>query len=328
MWNLQIKSLPIFAILILISYPVFTQLSFKIETVDIDNFWIAYDNLSGLTSKKDSLRVIQKNYIDKGTKNFKKLVRYKKLTAESYVYVISKYPKFWKSIRPLTEKIKFQKNEIDTLYRKFKKYFPRFKAPDICFAIGCLSSGGTTSRNLLLIGSEIAAADSTVDESELNDWLKSVVRKPNPLISYVAHETVHTQQHGIPLKELPKLFKHRGLTLLNMVILEGSADFLTEEFFGLNINSHIQSYGNKHECSLWKEFEKSISTQPFYVYDWLYNGRNAKSRPADLGYYIGYKVTENYYHKQSNKHRALKFILHRGKYKRVYLESEYWKNCP
>ncbi len=304
-----------------------SQTNYKIETTDIDNFWMAYDKLSGLSSKKDSIETIQINYINKATKNFKKFIRNKKLTAVNYVSVISQCPKFWKSIRPLTEKIKTQKEDINLLFKKFKENFPHFNTPDICFFIGCLNTGGTTSKNLLLIGAEIGVADSTIDKSELNSWLKSILGKPNPLFSYIAHETVHTQQHGIPFRELPKLFKHRSLTLLNMAILEGSADFLTVKFFGLNINPHILSYGNKYECSLWKEFEKSITNQPFYLYDWLYNGRAAKNRPADLGYYIGYKITESYYEKKNDKRKALKILLHRGKYKKVYQQSEYWKNC-
>ena len=44
--------------------------------------------------------------------------------------------------------------------------------------------------------------------------------------------------------------------------------------------------------------------------DWLYNGLDDKrDYPADLGYYMGYKICEAYYNKAQDKKQAVKDIL-------------------
>ena len=39
------------------------------------------------------------------------------------------------------------------------------------------------------------------------------------------------------------------------------------------------------------------------------NAANAKDRPADLGYYMGYFITQAYYKKAKNKKQAVYHIL-------------------
>jgi hypothetical protein len=54
---------------------------------------------------------------------------------------------------------------------RFSKMYPGFRQPDIYFTIGCLNSGGTTLRDRVLIGTEIAAADKQkafIDILQLN----------------------------------------------------------------------------------------------------------------------------------------------------------------
>jgi hypothetical protein len=41
----------------------------------------------------------------------------------------------------------------------------------------------------------------------------------------------------------------------------------------------------------------------------LYNGNTAKNRPADLGYYIGYKISQAYYYNATDKKQAIIDII-------------------
>ena len=43
--------------------------------------------------------------------------------------------------------------------------------------------------------------------------------------------------------------------------------------------------------------------------NWLYQGERSKNRPADLGYYVGYKIVEAYYKRSADKEKALREIL-------------------
>jgi len=299
-----------------------------IETADINHFWAAYDMLPQAQSTADSIRIIQQFYFDRSTPYFKAFVKARHFTPEEYVMLIRAYPSFWKSIRPLTEQIAGRKDEIQDVFDQLGKALPDFKQPDVCFAIGCLRTGGTTTKDLILIGSEIAAADGSVNTSGMNTWLQNVLGKTGDIVSMVAHEAVHTQQSGLPLFEIFSLIGHHKLNLLNMAIVEGSADFITHELLGLNINEGIHSYGDQHRCVLWKEFIRDVDTDPFDYSKWLYNGSDVQGRPADLAYYIGFEITESYYTQEADKIRALKTILRIGRYKRVFKESQFERlNC-
>lgn len=302
---------------VVISTIGFTQNEYQIETSDIDNFWKAYDSLKNASSKSDSIKFIQELYIDKATPEFKEFIRIRNFTSEEYIMKIKLYPNFWKTIRTNTEQIKYKTSEIIGVFETLKKELPNFKNPKICFVIGCLRTGGTISKDLILIGSEIASASDSVDISELSKWLKSVVGKTGDISSMIAHETIHTQQ-----------INKKKIKLLTGVMNEGIADFITSKLLGKNINKSIFEYGLKNECDLKAEFFNDLKSNPKDYSKWIYNGGRSKDRPSDLGYFIGYRIAEAYYEKQSNKKEALANLLNHKKYKNIFRESNYFgKGC-
>jgi uncharacterized protein YjaZ len=73
------------------------------------------------------------------------------------------------------------------------------------------------------------------------------------------------------------------------------------------INRVQRSYGDAHEQALWAEFQKEMwGTDTSH---WLYQGDRAKDRPADLGYYVGYKICEAFYRRSADKPEAVRRIL-------------------
>lgn len=294
-----------------------TKSTYSIYTADIEHFWQAFDALATAEHYTDSVWIIQTLYLDRATPAFKKFMRKRNLNAAAYVRVIDAYPNFWKTIRPRTESILSEKDAIEELFRKYDSVFPDFKQPDICFAISCLNTGGTVAGDLLLIGSEIVMADSTVDKSELTPWLNSVMDEKSDLLAYLAHETIHIQQHGVPWWEMPHLIKHRSLSLLNTSVLEGTADFLTTTLLDLNINAQLQDYGRTNFDSLYVQFNRSVANDPYYIYDWLYNGNSISNRPADLGYFMGYMIAASYYYKAEQKEQAISDLLKTARYRTI-----------
>lgn len=286
-----------------------------ISTEDITHFWEAYDELASAKSKDDSISIIHQRYLDRATEHFQTFIRIRNFTAEEYVKLIKQYPQFWKSVRPLTENIVNRKDEIETILQKFEKELPGFEVPDVCFAIGCLRTGGTTGNKLILVGAEIAAADKQVVKDELTPWLKSVIGNTGDIVSMVAHEAVHTRQKG------------RTSGLLLSVMNEGIADFVAELVSGLNINTRIHDYGKAHACELRNEFNEAVRQKNDDLKPWLYNGNSARNRVADLGYYVGYAIAETFYNKQRDKQKALSWLLDRSKYQKIYELSGYMEKC-
>ncbi len=300
------------------SFVIFTsvlctaQSTYRIITSDIDNFWSAYDSLIYAQTKEDSLSIIQVNYIDKATEEFKEFIKARNFTAKEYVRKIGAYSNFWRTIRANTENIQHRKSEITEVFNSLKQKLPDFKEPKVCFAIGCLRTGGTISGDLILIGSEIASSDDKVDVSELTPWLQSVMGNTGDITSMIAHETIHIQQ-----------VNKVKYTLLTGTMAEGSSDFITQELLGRNINQLQYEYGLANECELKEEFWQDLKSDPKDYSKWIYNGTRSVGRPADLGYFIGFRIAESYYRKQTDKTEALKVLLNQKKYKKIFKESKY-----
>lgn len=291
----QHMKIKIILILSFISSFCFSQNKLNIHTSDIDNFWIAFDSIKKTNDEQKQLNFVQNIYLNKATNGLKDFIVSREHSAKRHLDNIKKYPKFWNSIRPKTEEIRSNIPKIEKVFKKYHKVYPDFKEPEIYFTIGVLNSGGTTSPNRILIGSEIACADASTDASELNDWFKNVFKLNNGVVSMVAHEIGHTQQKD-----------DSNSNLLGYCIREGMCDFLAELTYK-KISSPYMVYGNVHRKQLWNEFQKEMLTQE--TKNWLYNGNDAPNGVADLGYFIGYEICKSYYKNSKNKKKAIDEML-------------------
>ena len=284
-------------LVIILQINVSAQEQQKVFTSDIDNFWIAYDSIQKVNSQEQKIHLINKLYIDKGTKGLKAFMKARKYNDSLWVRLINRLPKFWNSVRSNTLKVKFKANDMEKAVMVFKQLYPELKDAKMYFTIGGLRSGGTTWGNMVLVGTEIAAADSFVDVSEFkNKWLPSVFKKQN--IDHVLflniHEYVHTQQ------------KRGSKNVLAASIREGACDFIAELVTKQSLKSQYLFYGNAHEKEVKELFKKEMLTKQYS--NWLSNGGKMGEK-ADLGYYIGYKICKSYYEISKNKSKAIKDIM-------------------
>lgn len=265
-------------------------------TTDIDNFWRAYDLAQKETDEEKKIAIFQTEYLDKGSIGLKDFVRLRIKSAKNLVKSINAMPKYYASIRPSTLRVKEMEKRMRKSFRNLKKIYPDAVFPNVYFNIGVLNSGGTVSDNGLLIGTEMYALTPATPREELNDWLKAVLSPIENLPFIVAHESIHYQQKF----EEPK-------TLLGKSIQEGMCDFIAELIAGKHANQVQKTYGETHEAALWKDFQPDMEGKDFSK--WLYNGLNSKDRPADLGYYVGYKIVQSYYDRSKDKKQAIKEML-------------------
>lgn len=286
----------------------------EISTRDITHFWEAYDSLA---TSKDSVSTFQRLYIDRATPGFVAFIKARDFTAKEYVTLIKRYPKFWISIRPNTERIAARKNEVEEVFKRFKILYPNFKAPKVCFAIGGLRTGGTTTSDLILIGSEIASADSITVKTEFKGWLEYVIGNTGDIVAMVAHEAVHTQQPN----NAAFIKGQMGHRLLSQSLREGAADFIGMKVTGFVINKTQYAYGIEHEAALWKEFQSQMLGNDYSA--WLYNGNKSSERLADLGYFMGARICESYYNRAADKSKAIRDILRMKNNKKFLKRSGY-----
>jgi len=264
----------------------------NIVSSDIDLFWKAYDK----AKPENSLYVFRDDYIRKGSRGLKEFTEYRIGSSCELVDMLERRPKYFASLRNVSLKAHTFKEPMRAAFRKLKAVYPDAVFPDVYLMIGKMNSGGTYTENALLIGVDMYGLTPNTPMEELSDWLKKVLKPIDEIPYIVAHELIHYQQ---------KYPKER--TLLGSAIGEGSADFVAELIAGKHINDHLHEFGNPKENELWAEFKRSMTTNDTSL--WLYNGGKIKDRPADLGYYIGYKIAESYYKNAPDKNRAVKDIL-------------------
>lgn len=292
----------------------------NVQTLDIDHFWDAYDHLVNCKNFEDSVASFQDRYIYRATSGFKDFLMARNFTAEEYVRKIRKFPKFYQSIRKNTYEVKKAEPLIEEVFRNFKSLYPNFKPFKVCFAIGTIRTGGTTSDKFVLIGTEMTTCTAANDLSEFNgDAMGKVLAGESDVVqkikNIVAHECVHTQQKN---KMAPGAEK---CDLLYACMQEGFCDFIGELVAGNQINKVAATYGDAHETELWKAFKSELCSKS--ISNWLYNYSTVKDKPADLGYYIGYRIARQYYQQHANKQQAIIDIIEMDDPKQFLTKSGY-----
>lgn len=226
----------------------------KVFTSDIDHFWQAYDSAQTARDSVKKLDYIQRLYVDRGSDGLKAFMAARNYSGPLWVSLIIKYPKFWASIRPNTLSAKTKSAQIEKSIAKFQKLYPELKEARMYFTVGGLRSGGTNTENMVLIGTEIATGDPSIDVSEFKSkWLAGVFKEQSAqnLVPLNIHEYVHTQQHGDPTD------------LLAQAISEGSADFITELVMDTPRLTDYIKYGLAQEEELKEKFKDDMFTQAY-----------------------------------------------------------------
>ena len=257
-------------------------------TRDIDVFWKAFDDF-----KKDTtLNPFGKHYIEIGSAGVKGFIPHRIESAEKLYATVKIRRAEYEKVRDNTLRVKEKEKQSRSAFYALKYWYPEAKYPPVYFVIGVFNSGGTFNEDGIFIGAE--------KQNDIDNI---------PYI--VAHELIHFQQKN--WSENP--------TLLQQSIVEGSADFLGELISGRNTTQAAHTYAKLHEERLIKEFLNRMDSTRYV--DWLYGVTGKDDRPNDLGYWMGYKITEAYFHKAKDKHQAIREILDIRDYKEFLRKSGY-----
>ncbi len=248
--------------------------SARFITSDVALFWKAVD----AAPPERLAAVLQRDYLERGTVGVRDFLMGRILSAEDLALAVRHSRARYDSSRAANLDISAAVPAMRAAFHKLKALYPDAVFPDVYFVVGRFNSGGTASRHGLLIGSEM-------------------YRDASKLPAIVSHELIHFQQH------------YPNQTLLEHAFLEGSADFIGEMISGSQINNSAHEYGRAHEHELWQEFKPHFDDRSYYP--WMY-GRPSDGRPADLGYFIGYRIAQAYYEKRSDKQTAIADIITGG----------------
>lgn len=272
----------------------------KVFTSDVDLFWQVFDKVVAENDTSVQIRLLDSLYIGQGSIGLQEIIEARNYTARQYVELINKHPAFWQSVRSNTLQAKYVAKELNDGIKKLQNIYPDLRPAHIYFTIGAMRTNGTTKDSLVLIGSELAMADSSTRISEFEEsteeWL-SAFFATNPLHNIVLlniHEYVHTQQKPIPTN------------LLYQVLYEGIAEFVSVKAMGVPSNTPAIAFGKKHPA-VRQKFEQEMFNNK--TYEWMWSNAPNDFEIRDLGYYIGYEIAERYYNQATNKRKAIKELI-------------------
>lgn len=267
------------------------------HTTDIHNFWKLYDQFHS----KIPGDVLQTEYIDKGSPGVKGFVKNRIESGKNLSKVVKSEQDYYEYIRPFTISIDNKKDQFYQCFEKLKLLYPPAVFPDVYFVIGANNTGGTTFDKGLIIGAERFGKQNEVHKPPLD--IENVHR-------VITHESIHFQQKYI-----------KDNSLLAQAIREGAADFLCELVTGdHSSNKEMYAYGDSHVKELWEEFKSKMHQTDWT--GWLYFQKD-KSRPKDLGYWMGYKICKAYYTNSTDKQQAVYEILNIQDFKSFIDKSKF-----
>ncbi|MDX1394513.1 MAG: DUF2268 domain-containing putative Zn-dependent protease [Gemmatimonadota bacterium] len=270
--------------------------AYRIVTSDLENFWRAWDRAATAETWDDSVAAFEALYREQGSEGLADFFGSRIEDVPTLLREIRSAPRYYAALRPQTPRVQEFVPEIHRMFADWLELYPEADLPDVFFVIGRRTSGGTTSAGRLLIGTEMYGRTPDTPDEELSDWQRDVLAPIDRIPAIVAHELIHTQQRAT-----------RPQTLLGRVIQEGMCDFLGELISGLNINAHVHEWADARAAELWADFREVMGERETNA-GWLYGARS-EDEPADLGYWLGYRITEAYYEKAGDRGAAIREIL-------------------
>ena len=288
-------------------------------TIDIDNFWQAFDSVQNTDEPIKKKNFIQTLYIDRGTDGLRAFIYTRGFASENWLKLINDYPKFWASIRSNTQQAKLSIKDFEQNILAFANIYPGIKPVKVYFTIGGINIEGASLDDIVFVASEIAFRNSKVDVSEFsNKWILNLYKHQSDerVKALMLHEYCHGQQKG------------QAQNLLGMCIKEGSCDFVAEIVIGQEIKTDYLKYGKNHDKELKQKFKNELNS--INHKNWLYNA-NESNNTADLGYYMGYAICKSYYESFTDKKLAIKSIIElnysdKSEVENFLLESNYYKH--
>lgn len=268
-------------------------------TEDLPRFWAAWDETAQTGNRAERVEVFQRSYLDRGTPGLEAFTRLRIHSADELVSAIDKHPRYYASLRGSSGLLEAQKPAIREALQGMAAVYPEGVFPDVYFLIGRMNSGGTLDDAGLLIGLEMYGRGNGVPLGELGEWHRAVLGELANLPDIVAHEWVHFQQSP-EVQDQP--------TLLRAALREGVADFLSELGTGRHINRHVHAWAEPRAAGLWAEFRQAMDGSDYT--GWLYDTQAGDGRPADLGYWMGYRIARAYYRRAADKRVAVRDMLH------------------
>ncbi len=255
-----------------------------IHIEDVERFYRLYDAANGHPTAEQ----LQRDYIDAGSDGLYTLARLRNVTGARIAETLARNPQIYSNARRCMAVLPRVKERVQVALAALHRLNPEARFPPVTVAVSRGKPAGIGYPDTgIQIGLEaVCAADFMNPDVE------------DRFVHVICHEYVHIQQaHALAGRD--------DLTVLERSLLEGGAEFISEQISGLA--------GQAHFPELTKGREKEIETAFLADQDktdlsaWLDN--SSLEKPGDLGYWVGHRIVKSYYRHATDKRQAIRDIF-------------------
>jgi hypothetical protein len=257
-----------------------------IQIEDVGRFYRLYDAAGGHPSADQ----LQHDYLDQGTDGLHTLAKARNVTGVRIADTLAKHPELYIGAKRCMAVLPRVQARLATALRKLGGLYPEARFPPVTIAVG--------RGRPVAIGSPVGGVQIGLEALCAIDRLNPDVEAR--FVHVIAHEYVHVQQP-------PSVADNDSPTVLEGSLMEGSAEFVGELISGQVGYSQLAGLTQGRETEIETAFVADEDKTD--LSKWLYNGEGSRDWPADLGYWVGYRIAKSYYQHAPDKRRALREIV-------------------
>jgi len=256
----------------------------SLDTADVDLFYRLYDASGG----RPSAEQLQAGYIDAGSPGLRTFFVARRTTATRLAEAIAARPELYQKARACADVLPKVKGRVDAALERFTALYPQARAPSVTVAVG--------RGKPVAIGSPVTGVQVGLEALCATEFMNPDTE--GRFVGVLVHEYAHAQQN-------PLLTEKEKPTVLEAALLEGGAEFVTELLVGRPAYVYFEPLTKGREREIETAFAADLDKTDLSA--WFYN--STPEKPADLGYWTGYRVAKAYYAKAKDKRAALREIL-------------------
>jgi hypothetical protein len=256
-------------------------------TIEIDDVYRFYEIFDAANGRPTATQ-LQVDYLDAGSPGLRIFAEQRNTTGARIADAIAARPEIFSDAKRCMEVLPNVRRRLEAALRELGRLYPEARFPPVTIAIGRGRPVG--------IGHPSTGVQIGLEALCATDYLNPNVE--DRFVHVIAHEFVHVQQDSA-------LAEGEGLTVLEVSLMEGVAEFVAELISGDVAYSYFRSIVAGRELEIETAFVADQDKTD--LSDWVYN--TTTEQPGDLGYWVGYCIAKAYYRHAVDKRQALRDML-------------------
>lgn len=265
---------------------------------DIERFAAIADQLQPGATMESVQAPLLRDYFGRASPGLVDFLALGKITdPEQLAGTAAALPRFYGSFARSVPALRGRMNVVRAAMERFEARYPDAFFPDVYFVVGHFRSGGTSTANGLVIGTELYCGTSETVLDELPVESRGIVVSVDELPGVVLHELTHFQQNGGGER-----------TLLRAALVEGTADYVASLVLPDLPEPAYRAWGRAHAEEVRERFLAARNGTD--TSEWIANNDRARPDwPAALGYYVGFEIARGYVARGGDERAALRDLF-------------------